>query len=516
MSDGSQAFDSNWSRSDFLKSVAAMSFAPVVAAPGLEVAESLHPHSAEELLETVPRPVLPGRPDLVEMYDKCWKLGMQSSEHGTAENGFVDWYIDASFDNRIFQWDTCFAMAWAKYSQGGLPNIESLDNFYRKQHSDGAISGVIQKKDGKDDQPKSAPWFTRNPLFSWAEWEYYQVTGDSSRFKRVVPILRDYIHWIRTHRRHDNGHFYWSGWSSGMDNSPRSRADKFYPPYDWIDYDANMALAMFFLAKMARVAGYDAIGRTQWRHYRQLKGLINRDMWSEKDHFYWDRDRDGSFMKVKTVASFWPMWARVTEKKHVNGLAAHLNDTDSFNRPHRTPTLAAEHDAYVPSGGYWRGAVWPPTNHMTTKGLQANGRYKLARDMVGNHLNNIAAVFAGTDTVWENYAPEFTKPGEPAQPDFVGWSADGPIAQLIEHYIGINLYVPANKIRWNLLTTEQVGLKNLKFGGDRIKLVAQKRKRLSDPVIIETETSRSFELELCDGKNVFKKTVRPTDKTVEI
>lgn len=501
-----------WHRRDFLKSISAA--AATFPFMGLDKNPSLLSPKVKEVLNMVPQPVLPGRPDLIEMYKKCWALGLKNSEHGTDQNGFVDWYIDASFDNRIFQWDTCFALAWAKYSQGSLPNIKSLDNFYRKQHSDGAISGVIRKKDGTDDQPEDAPWFTRNNLFSWAEWENYKITGDDSRFERVIPILKNYARWIRKNRRHDNGHFFWSGWSSGMDNSPRSRANKFYPPYSWIDYDANEALAAYYLIKMAEVIGDKQTVRQYRQIHNHITKLVNRDMWSEEDRFYWDLDKDGSFMKVKTVASFWPLWGRVARDRQVEGLIYHLKDADSFNRPHRVPTLAADNKSYASSGRYWRGSVWAPTNHMIVKGLQANNRHKLARDIVLNHLNNMSAVFQGTQTVWENYAPEFTKPGKPAQPDFVGWSADGPIAQLIENYIGINIDVPNNKIRWNLLTTEEVGLKNLEFGESTIEVIAKERNKESDPITVEIETQHSFDLELFNGDHIFKRSIKPSDHTI--
>ncbi len=515
-----------WNRRKFLKIMPLAMTAPYLlrrssaaaaaALPGSGLNFADKPITPEKLLETVPQPVLPSRPDLVKMYEKCWLIGLAKSQHGTPENGFVDWYIDAAFDSRIFQWDTSFSIAWAKYSQGGLPSITSQDNFYRKQHADGAIGGVIKKKDGSDNQPTDSPSFTHNNLFSWAEWEYYQVTGDSSRFERVVPILKKYANWVAKHRRHKNGHYYWSGFGSGMDNSPRSKARAFYPPYGWVDYDGNEALAAYYLVKMAEVIGDEKTAKEFRALHREIKEIVNRDMWSEEDRFYWDIDRDGSFMKVKTIASFWPMWGRITEEKHVEGLVRHLNDAKSFNRPHRVPTTAADEPTYVPSGGYWRGSIWAPTNHMVVLGLMANNRLKLAREIVQNHLNNMSVIFKESETVWENYSPEFAKPGAPAKSDFVGWSADGPIAQLIESYIGINVDVPQNRIVWNLLTTEEVGLRNLKFGDSTIELIAGERKLLSDPVELKIKTGREFDLILNNGENSVKKKIPIGTNSIKI
>lgn len=514
--DNSSDKNKNWDRKKFLKSLPLAFITPSILSSNARGAGPLDKLSnPDQLLKKVPQPVIPMRPDLVEMYEKCWLIGYEKTEHGTENNNFVDWYIDEGFDSRIFQWDLSFSLAWAKYSQGALPNIESHDNFYRNQHEDGAIGGVI-RKNGKDNKPTDSPSFTHNNLFSWAEWEYYKVSGDDSRFEKIIPILDKYADWTRKHRTRDNGHYWWSGFGSGMDNSPRSRARRSFPPYGWVDYDANEALAAFYLSKIAEVAGFDDIVNKYQRRHQELKELVNKDMWSEEDQFYWDTDKDGSFMKVKTIASFWPMWGRITEPKHVDGLVRHLNDANSFNRPHRVPTTAADEETYVPSGGYWRGSIWAPTNHMVVKGLQANDRHKTARDIVLNHLNNMSAVFQGTDTVWENYAPEFTKPGRPAKADFVGWTGDGPIAQLIENYIGININVPDNTITWNLLTTEEVGLKNIKFGDATIDLVAMKRKKIDSPVEIQVKATDSFQLELNTPNKSAKKNIRKGTQTLRI
>jgi glycogen debranching enzyme len=174
------------------------------------------------------------------------------------------------------------------------------------------------------------------------------------------------------------------------------------------------------------------------------------------------------------------------------------------------PTTSADEEKYAPEGQYWRGSIWAPTNHMVVKGLEANNRNQLAREIVTNHLNNISLVYQSTGTVWENYSSEFIKPGKPwAKPDFVGWSALGPIAQLIEFYIGIKLDVPHNKINWELLTTESVGLRNLKFGDSFVELVAAERIRLEDEIQISVKTSKEFDLYLNNGKKLFKKNIPP-------
>ena len=121
----------------------------------------------------------------------------------------------------------------------------------------------------------------------------------------------------------------------------------------------------------------------------------------------------------------------------------------------------------------------------------------------------MAEVFKETGTVWENYAPESAKPGNWAKPDFVGWSAVGPIAQLIENYIGITLDVPANTIYWNLLSTEKLGLRNVRFGDSDIEIFCDERKSVEDPVNITVQTSKPFTLKMNNGRKIINQQIEP-------
>ena len=252
--------------------------------------------------------------------------------------------------------------------------------------------------------------------------------------------------------------------------------------------------------KLAQVVGDQKIEHEFQALYDELNQLVNSTMWCEEDGIYWDLDKDESFLKVKTVASFWPLWAHIADTHQLEKLMAHLNDPNSFNRPHRVPTLSADHPKYSKEGNYWKGSIWAPTNHMIVKGLAANGQHQLAREIVCNHLNNMAVVFKETNTVWENYSPETAKPGNMAKPDFVGWTALGPIAQLIENYIGITLDAPANIVNWNLLSTEKLGVRNLHLGNTPLEIFCKKRKSLQDPIEITVQTSKPFTLKINNGK----------------
>ena len=162
-------------------------------------------------------------------------------------------------------------------------------------------------------------------------------------------------------------------------------------------------------------------------------------MWNEEARFYQDIDAHGHFSPVKSIGAYWMLTDQtLLPAERLEPFIRHLRDKDAFKVAHRIPTMSADSEGYEPhSGNYWRGAVWSPANFMVLKGLRSAGKNALVHEIACNHLHNVAAVFQHTDTLWENYAPESAAPGDPARPDFVGWTGLTPIAMLIEDVIGL-------------------------------------------------------------------------------
>lgn len=113
------------------------------------------------------------------------------------------------------------------------------------------------------------------------------------------------------------------------------------------------------------------------------------------------------------------------------------------------------------------------TNYAVIKGLSRCGLQALARRAAENHLAQMAIVHKNTGTIWENYAPEASKPGSIAKPDFVGFSGVSPIALLIEEILGIQVDAPARTIRWCLYPDSEHGIRNLHFGDNVVSLLAR-------------------------------------------
>jgi Mannosylglycerate hydrolase MGH1-like glycoside hydrolase domain len=452
--------------------------------------------------DQLPSPIYDENTNWVAMYWKAWELAFRNFHEPARGSGYVSQFIDAAFNKNIFQWDTCFMTMFCNYAHPLVPGVGSLDNFYRKQYPDGEIPREIDRKTGATfglwRNAERKPLFTRwgwsgspaavvyrdrsapaqppfltldalnHPIFSWAEREYFRVTGDSRRIALIYEPLVHYYRALQEYLRQGNG-LYMTDWAS-MDNSPRNA----YLAKGGCAIDTSSQMVLFAndLAGFAGILEKKDEAAQFKREAAATAAQINQRMWDPEKKFYFDLTWDGARAPVKTIAGFWPLIAGIPSAAQGDALAAELRNTNTFNRPHRVPTLAADQRGYDPRGGYWCGAVWAPTDTMVVRGLERYGHRSLARDLALNHLACLGEVFTRTGTVWENYAPDSLAPGKPAKRDFVGWTGLGPIVYLLEFAIGLKPDGPANTLTWNLASGRKSGCERYRFAGHVADLLA--------------------------------------------
>jgi glycogen debranching enzyme len=458
--------------------------------------------------DKLPSPVIDGRPELVAMYWKCWELCFRHLKQPAAGSPFVSNYLDAAFNGDIFQWDTIFMIMFARYAHDEFPAVDSLDNFYSRQHPEGFICREFRPMGG-DVMYKGPADAVNPPLFSWAEVESFRVTGDKSRFAMVLPVLEKYVAWLNTdgdpanysaqvdwlahgHRAASSVHqLYWNTpLGSGMDNSPRGGNG-------WVDMSCQMVMQYNDLAVMCDELGQPGKAAEFRRQAQAIGERINKWCWNEQDGFYYDVRNDGTQFKVKTSGGFWPMLAGITTKAQSDRLVAHLKNEKEFWRPFVFPTLAADEKDYEAGGGYWHGSVWAPTNFAIIKGLEKCGYEDFATEASDKYLTAMAAVFKDTGTVWENYAPEAPlRPGNPAERDFVGWTGDGPIALLIENILGFRCAGVRHRLTWHLTRIDQHGIEKLRLGDATVSVICAARAGAAAPAQISVQTDHPFELSI--------------------
>lgn len=405
-----------------------------------------------EARSQLPVPILPDHPEWVEMYWRAWEIAWSNLHRPKPGSGFVANYIDAAFNENTFMWDTAFMTQFGVYGRRAFSFIDSLNNFYAKQHDDGFICREINMEAGYDFFPAFDPDATGPNVLAWAEWRYYRISGDDGRFADVFWPLLAYHQWMRANRTWPSGLYWATGLSSGMDNQTRvPDSSRHHRHWTWVDASVQAALNCFMLARMATLLGEGELARELEAERRTLHQLINRHLWNDKLKFYQDVDPQGHFSMVKSIGAYWALLDdELAPADRLEPFVQHLREKGVFKTPHRVPSQSADSEGYdAETGAYWRGGVWPPTNFMVLKGLHSVGQHALAHEIARNHLGNVCTVYQHTDTFWENYAPETAAPGSPAKPNFVGWTGLSAVAVLFEDVIGLYVDWPQRRVIWH-------------------------------------------------------------------
>ncbi len=454
----------------------------------------------ESVKDKLPIPIWEGHDDAMRCYNTAWEIAWRNLRRPFADAGFVSSFIDTAFNGCLFMWDSSFIVMFGKYASRYFDFQKTLDNFYSHQHFDGFICREICESEDGEMWSRDDPSSTGPNVLPWAEWEYYKSTGDTDRLARVFDPLCAYHNWLRLNRSWPDGTYWYNGLSCGMDNTPRP--DPKYDPFlshgfmSWIDACSHQYLSGVILQKMAKVLGREADAAEYREETEFLYRQINEKMWDEDTAFYYDLRRDGSKSGVKSVASYWALLAGLVAPERAERFVAHLDNEAEFKRHNRIPSLSADHDGYKADGGYWQGGVWAPTNYMTMCGLHKYGYNRLAHEIARDYLRTVVNVYNESGTLYENYAPESDSKGNPAKPDFVGWTGLAPISIMFEYVFGIHPNAQQKKLTWHINLTEKHGIRQYPLGDATVDLICYARDSESAAPIIALRSDKPITLEV--------------------
>jgi hypothetical protein len=481
--------------------------------------------SLSQTREILPDPFWSGHPAVSDCYWRAWELAFSNLRRPTPENGFAANFCDSAFNGNLIMWDSCFVTCFGVYGRRAFNFQRTLDTFYRKQHPDGFICREIIETDGRDSYNRFDPTSTGPNVLAWAEWNHFKKSGDRQRLETVFPPLVAYHQWTRKYRTWPDGSYWSSGWGTGMDNLPRVRKDE-HINFDnghmtWVDTTFQAVLSARILLQIATILGRQAEVKDLAEELERLIDYSNNHLWNDKSKFYFDRLPNGELLSVKHIGAYWALLAGCVPADRMPDFVAHLENPAEFNRAHRIPALSADDPNYSPTGDYWCGGIWAPTNYMVLKGLDANGQDELAHEIAINHLSNVVQVFESDDTpwlgadqfrqyfhlvdlkfddkhtLWENYAPDVIKPGGHSKPGYVGWTGVPPIAVLLEDVFGLSPDADVNRLTWHVRLTDEHGVRRYPFGSDGVlDLKCNRRISQDDRPSIEIHSNVPLTLEV--------------------
>ena len=455
----------------------------------------------DEIAKLLPKPIWFGHDDVIACHNFAWRTAFDNLKRANGDTHFVSNYIDTAFNGCLFMWDSSFIVMFGKYGMRAFNFQKTLDNFYSHQHKDGFICRELCEDEDGEQFSRHDPSSTGPNILGWAEWEYFSQTGDIDRLKKVFAPLLAYHLWLKDHRTWRDGTYWSTGWGCGMDNQPR--LEKGYNVsfshghMVWVDACIQQVLSAKILIKIAeRIGANDENIAVLKEEVQHLTFVINEKLWHDEDGFYYDLWKTGNLNRVKSVGAYWALLADIIPKERLDKFVAHLDNEKEFKRPMRVPTLSADHKDYNPNGEYWKGSVWAPTNYMVLKGLEKNGYNQLAHDIAKNCLEKVVDVFNKEGTIFENYAPESAKQGDPAKRDFVGWSGLFPISILYEFVFGIRPCAREKKIIWDVRLLEKHGISNYPLGESTLDLICEERKSQDDEPMVVAYCNDPIEIEI--------------------
>ena len=503
--------------------------------------------------DVIPQIVYPEK-NLVDLYNVAWQITASRIRTGAdLKPGLpASPYLDENvYEDQIWIWDSAFMVLYSRYAPSAFPGLQTLDNLYYPIHNKKETGLKICLRDNP-------------PILAWAEYENYIVSADSARIARVMdqenflekhfdffqsvkkgswqkyaspqPIFRGIV------RQNSEGKFIaedepgyketdpfvgftWSRGASGMDNTPRNPVSDRDTDILWVDALAQQAFSALCIARIHESRGNSERQQKWMNTYNELKSLINKYYWDEKDGFYYDLSRKtGTFSRVRTCASYWVMMAEIPSHTQAARMVKYLQtDDEGFSElggKYPFVSLSRLHPLYNnETGDYWRGGIWMPFAYMTTKALEKYGYNDLADELAGNVLRQILNVymngFDGKHTIWECYSPSTDRPstehGRTARPDFCGWSALGPISMFIENVLGFHRINGLEKrIEWILKENRGThGIKRLHFADITTDIVYDNKKKT-----VHITSNRPYQL-IINGKAFAIKTGENTVKPMK-
>lgn len=398
----------------------------------------------------------------ITVWQNIYKRIWNRIQFGNKNNNFSEYYYDEAKDDCMYQWDTCFAEIFLMFGNNILPSMASIDNFYKIQNEKGFIPRLLKRIDG---QPTGE--FRRNnplinpPLFSYVEYKYYELTGNTSRLYKIHKNLDDYFEWIEENLSLEkfNGLYYNTLLGSGMDTLPRHNLNK---NCVWIDMSAQQALSALTLSKIHKAISNNEKSEYYNNKYNTIKNAINTYCWSEEDEFYYDVLENGTYYNKQTAAALWTIIAEIPDENQINSLVKHLMNPKKFFRKNVIPTLPADDNDYTATGWYWKSGVWSNINYIVIEGLQKYNKKYEAYQLTKKNIINIIDVFFNfkpdpdkispnenshkKNSFWEAYAPDFAQPALRwdnnyyCRPNFVLWTALTIINLFVENILGFNFF----------------------------------------------------------------------------
>lgn len=380
-------------------------------------------------------------------------------------------------DWTIFEWDSFFNALEV--------SVESL------RHTKDTIKSVLETQYANGNIPNwrghysGAPDRSQPPVGSYVVLKLFQKSGDLEFLKDAYPYLKRWHSFWKEKkpngqaRRDGNGDglLEWGSdtellaengppweektngktrarWESGQDDLPNWDEASFDEAtgtltMNCLDLNCLYSLDAWCLAQIANIIDAKEDYKHFLAEYEMMKGLINKNLWDEREGFYFDRHWDGRFSKRKAASNFYPFLAHIPDSKRALRMIRHLLNPKEFWGDYIIPTISRDDPAFKDQQ-YWRGTIWPPTNYLIYQGLKAYRFDAIASEFAQKSSSLFLRSWKNFQLCPENFD---SRTGEPGGQRYQSW---GPLFALtaLEEYLD---FTPWEGFRFGMIKTEEKG-----------------------------------------------------------
>lgn len=364
----------------------------------------------------------------------------------------------------------------ASYFNDVIPVGKYLDSFYEDEY---IVYDIVENAENCAFLP-------------YCELRYFQMTGDDSRFKLILPKLL---------RKYELLHKF-------VQNEIKKQKISFDPfkinevKYSPVYLKSLQALYVKYVSLIAGILKEDENASLFVSKYVTLSDNINRKYLNSTTKIYFDKWEDGKTSNRFHSGQLLTILAEVCPNYSIESVKNAFSNSDYF---------------------------YPVYNYFFCKGLSLyNGNSEtddLAHETVKKiidsynqilpiteHLNLNERFTDGYTTFWNSYSAIVNSPmifDESqlySKQDDLLTAGPGFYNLLIEHFLGLQFSGNENIVRWKVRGTEKQGIKNISFRDQKISLEIAKEK---SQWYLDVKCSYGFELFLdINGKN-YKKIIQP-------
>lgn len=245
------------------------------------------------------------------------------------------------------------------------------------------------------------------PVWVFAADDYLLAHPDRALLQECFERATRQIGWFESARRAPGGGFFYNDvathkWESGVDEGVRFE-DAPAQPSAFVDATSHVYLLCDYAARWARRLGADA---QPWQQRAdELGEFIRTQLWDEKNGFFYDRWAiEDPRRQVSAYEGLWPVIVGAASPAQAQRVIdGWLLNPKRFFSPHPIATVGVSDPKF--SLRMWHGPAWNSMTYWAARGCLRWDRPDAAHALLGAALDDSAAQFTRTGTIWEFYHP---------------------------------------------------------------------------------------------------------------